>query len=188
VCLGYFRDPAATAELIQDDWLHSGDVGELDADGFLRITGRKKEIIVTSGGKKTAPANIETLLRAIPPISNAMVIGERRNYLVALLTLDPEKAPSFARERGFPDSTSSLGRDPRFLSYLDEQVEQQVNSKLARFETIKRFALVPQDFCVEGGELTPTLKVRRAAVERKYAALIESLYAKDLTPARATVA
>ena len=188
VCLGYYKDPAATAELIQDGWLHSGDVGELDPDGFLRITGRKKEIIVTSGGKKTAPANIESLLRAIPPISNAMVIGERRNYLVALLALDPEKAPPFARGRGLPDSATSLGGDPRFLKYLDEQVEQQVNSKLARFETVKRFAVVPQDFSVEGGELTPTLKVRRAAVERKYAALIESLYASDPTAARATVA
>src|SRR5215467_4240917 len=188
VCMGYYKDPAATAELIRDGWLHSGDVGELDGDGYLRITGRKKEIIVTSGGKKTAPANIESLLRAIPPISNAMVIGERRNYLVALLALDPEKAPPFARGRGLPDSATSLGGDPRFLKYLDEQVEQQVNSKLARFETVKRFAVVPQDFSVEGGELTPTLKVRRAAVERKYAALIESLYASDPTPARATVA
>jgi long-chain acyl-CoA synthetase len=187
VCLGYYKDPAATAELIEDGWLHSGDVGELDADGFLRITGRKKGIIVTSGGKKTAPANIEALLRGIPPISNAMVIGERRNYLVALLSLDPEKAPAFARERGLPDSAGALGREPRFLKYLDQQVEQQVNSKLSRFEMVKKFAVVPQDFSVESGELTPTLKLRRTAVERKYAGLIESLYAPELTPARATV-
>jgi long-chain acyl-CoA synthetase len=185
VCLGYYKDPAATAELIQDGWLHSGDVGELNAEGFLRITGRKKEIIVTSGGKKTSPANIETLLRSVPPLSHALVVGERRSYLVALLALDPEKAVSFARERGLPESLSSLGRDPAFLEYLDGQIEQRVNSALARFEKIKRFAIVPYDFSVEGGELTPTMKVRRAVVEQKYADVIESLYLAGTIPAQA---
>jgi long-chain acyl-CoA synthetase len=185
VCLGYYKDPAATAELIQDGWLHSGDVGELNAEGFLRITGRKKEIIVTSGGKKTAPANIESLLRSVPPLSQALVVGERRSYLVALLALDPEKARSFARERGMPESLSLLGRDSAFLKYLDEQIEQRVNSALARFETIKKFAIVPSDFSVEGGELTPTMKVRRAVVELKYADLIESLYLPGTIKAQA---
>jgi long-chain acyl-CoA synthetase len=185
VCLGYYKDPAATAELIQDGWLHSGDVGELNAEGFLRITGRKKEIIVTSGGKKTSPANIEALLRSVPPLSHALVVGERRSYLVALLALDPEKAVSFARERGLPESLSSLGRDPAFLEYLDGQIEQRVNSALARFEKIKRFAIVPYDFSVEGGELTPTMKVRRAVVEQKYADVIESLYLAGTIPAQA---
>jgi long-chain acyl-CoA synthetase len=179
VCLGYYKDPAATAELIREGWLHSGDVGELDAEGFLRVTGRKKEIIVTSGGKKTAPANIEALLRSIPLVSNAMVIGERRNYLVALLALDSEKAAAFARERGLSQSLASLCRESAVLAYLGQQVEHEVNSKVARFETIKRFAVLPQEFSVEGGELTPTLKVRRAAVEQKYAGLIESLYAPE---------
>jgi len=185
VCLGYYKDPAATSELIQDGWLHSGDVGELNAEGFLRITGRKKEIIVTSGGKKTAPANIESLLRSVPPLSQALVVGERRSYLVALLALDPEKARSFARERGMPESLSLLGRDSAFLKYLDEQIEQRVNSALARFETIKKFAIVPSDFSVEGGELTPTMKVRRAVVELKYADLIESLYLPGTIKAQA---
>jgi len=185
VCLGYYKDPAATAELLQDGWLHSGDVGELSAEGFLRITGRKKEIIVTSGGKKTAPANIESLLRSVAPLSQALVVGERRSYLVALLTLDPEKTTAFARERGMPESVGSLRRDPAFLKYLDGQIEQRVNSALARFETIKRFAILPSDFSVEGGELTPTMKLRRAAVEQKYAALIESLYLPGAAPAQA---
>lgn len=185
VCLGYYKDPAATAELLRDGWLHSGDVGELSAEGFLRITGRKKEIIVTSGGKKTAPANIESLLRSVVPLSQALVVGERRSYLVALLTLDPEKMPAFARERGMPESVSSLRRDPAFLKYLDEQIEQRVNSALARFETIKKFAILPSDFSVEGGELTPTMKLRRAAVEQKYADLIESLYLPGAVPAQA---
>jgi long-chain acyl-CoA synthetase len=185
VCLGYYKDPAATAELIQDGWLHSGDVGELNADGFLRITGRKKEIIVTSGGKKTAPANIESLLRSVSPLSHALVVGERRSYLVALLALDPDKARSFARERGLPESLSLLGCDSTFLKYLDEQIEQRVNSALARFERIKKFAIVPSDFSVEGGELTPTMKVRRAVVELKYADLIASLYLPGTIPAQA---
>ncbi len=185
VCLGYYKDAAATDELIQDGWLHSGDVGELNAEGFLRITGRKKEIIVTSGGKKTAPANIESLLRSVPPLSQALVVGERRSYLVALLALDPEKARSFALERGLPESLSLLGRDSAFLKYLDEQIEQRVNSALARFERIKKFAIVPSDFSVEGGELTPTMKVRRAVVELKYAELIESLYLPGTIPAQA---
>jgi long-chain acyl-CoA synthetase len=184
VCLGYYKDPAATAELIRDGWLHSGDVGELDAEGFLRITGRKKEIIVTSGGKKTAPANIEALLRSVSPISHAVVIGERRNYLVALLAVDPEKARSFGRDGGRAEP-SSLASDSVFLKYLADQIEQQVNSKLARFESIKRFAVIPQDFSVEGGELTPTLKVRRAVVEQKFAELIESLYAPERLQAQA---
>jgi long-chain acyl-CoA synthetase len=176
VCQGYYKDPDATAELLEDGWLHSGDVGELDADGFLRITGRKKEIIVTSGGKKTAPANIELLLKAISPLGNAIVVGERRNYLVALLALDPEKVPAFARDHGLPADPARLADDPAFLRHLSEALDAQVNPRLSRFETIKKFAVLPHDFTVEGGELTPSLKVRRKVVEQKYAALIEGLY------------
>ncbi|HME92200.1 MAG TPA: AMP-dependent synthetase/ligase, partial [Myxococcaceae bacterium] len=187
VCLGYYKDPAATAELIRDGWLHSGDVGELNADGYLRITGRKKEIIVTSGGKKTAPAGIEALLRSIPLVANALVVGERRNYLVALLAVEPERAVSFAREQGWPPTVSGLTRHAPFLKHLEEQIEQQVNRKLARFETIKRFAVLTEDFSVAGGELTPTLKLRRGAIERKYSDLIESLYAPEQAAVRAEV-
>jgi long-chain acyl-CoA synthetase len=176
VCLGYYKEPAATAELLEDGWLHSGDVGALDEDGFLRITGRKKEIIVTSGGKKTAPSNIELLLKAVAPLGNAMVVGERRNYLVALLSLDPEQVPAFARAKGLPADPKSLAEDPRFLDYLSRTFDAEVNPRLSRFETIKKFAVVPHDFTVEGGELTPSLKVRRKPVEQKYAALIEALY------------
>ena len=176
VCLGYYKEPAATAELLEDGWLHSGDVGALDPDGFLRITGRKKEIIVTSGGKKTAPSNIELLLKAVAPLGNAMVVGDRRNYLVALLALDPEKVPAFARAQGLPTDPALLAKDPRFLDYLGRTFDAEVNPRLSRFETIKKFAVVPHDFSVEGGELTPSLKVRRKPVEQKYAALIEALY------------
>jgi long-chain acyl-CoA synthetase len=183
VCMGYFKDPAATAELLEDGWLHSGDLGTLDADGFLRITGRKKEIIVTSGGKKTAPANIESLLKAIPPVGNAIVIGEGRNYLIALLPLDPEKVAPFARARGFSEDPARLAHDPSFQRYLQDAIEAEVNAKLSRFETIKKFAVIPHDFTVEGGELTPTLKVKRKVVAHKYAGLVDSLYAPASAPA-----
>ncbi|MFL5343440.1 MAG: AMP-dependent synthetase/ligase [Hyalangium sp.] len=177
-CLGYYREPAATAELLQGGWLHTGDVGVLDGEGFAHITGRKKEIIVTSGGKKTAPSNIETLLKGVSPVSQAVVIGERRNFLVALLTLEAEAAKKLAREKGWPEDVSALASDPRLREYLQQAIERDVNSKLARFETIKRFTILPEDFSVQGGEMTPTLKVRRNQVEKKYAPLIESLYAE----------
>lgn len=177
VCQGYFREAAATAELLEGGWLHTGDVGVLDGEGFAHITGRKKEIIVTSGGKKTAPSNIETLLKGVAPISQAVVIGERRNYLVALLTLDAEAAKKLAREKGWPEDVGALATDSRLREYLEQAIERDVNKQLARFETIKRITILPRDFSIESGEMTPTLKVRRTAVEKKYADVIEALYA-----------
>jgi long-chain acyl-CoA synthetase len=177
VCLGYYKDEAATKELIQDGWLHSGDVGQLDEDGFLQITGRKKEIIVTSGGKKTAPANIEGLLKAIEPIGNAMVVGDNKNYLVALLALDPERVSAFAAKHGFPTDVPKLASDPRFREHLTDRIEREVNARLSQFETIKKFEVLPNDFTIDGGELTSTLKVRRKVVAEKYAKNIERLYA-----------
>jgi long-chain acyl-CoA synthetase len=176
VCAGYFKNEEATKELLEDDWLHSGDVGQLDGEGYLKITGRKKEIIVTSGGKKTAPANIEAMLKSISPVGNAVVIGERRNYLTALLTLDPDKLPALAKQRTLPGDAKEAAKDPRFIEYLRGQIEAEVNPKLSRFETIKKFAVLPEDFTVAGGELTPSLKVKRAAVEKKYASVIDGLY------------
>ncbi|WP_225409361.1 AMP-dependent synthetase/ligase [Stigmatella hybrida] len=178
VCLGYYKNEQATAELLKDGWLHTGDVGALDGEGFTHITGRKKEIIVTSGGKKTAPDNIESLLKAVPPISHAVVIGERRKYLVALLTLNPKAARALAREKGWPEEPHALAAEPRLHQYLEQALAREVNPKLSRFESIKRFAVLPEDFSIESGEMTPTLKVRRQAVEQKHAALIESLYAE----------
>jgi long-chain acyl-CoA synthetase len=179
VCLGYYKDPAATAELIQDGWLHSGDVGELDPQGYLRITGRKKEIIVTSGGKKTPPAGIEALLREIQPLGNAMVVGDNRNYLVAILALEPEAAAAMAQARGWPQSLEALAKDARLLSHLKSEIESKVNARLSKFETVKKFAVLPHDFTIEGGELTSTMKVRRKIVEQKYRELIDGLYGES---------
>jgi long-chain acyl-CoA synthetase len=178
VCMGYYKEPAATSELLEGGWLHTGDVGVLDGEGFAHITGRKKEIIVTSGGKKTAPANIETLLKGLPLVSQAVVIGERRNYLVALITLEAEAARKLAREKGWPEEPRALAADPRLRQHLEQELERGVNKHLARFETIKRIAILPEDFSIEGGEMTPTLKVRRSQVEKKYASVIEALYAE----------
>ena len=179
VCLGYFKERQATAELIDGEgWLHSGDVGELDGDGYLRVTGRKKEIIVTSGGKKTAPSNIEAMLRGIVPLGNAMVVGDNKNYLVALLALDPEKCAAFGAAKGWPTTPAALAGHGPFKRYVAEAIDREVNPRLSKFETVKKFDVLPNDFTIEGGELTSTLKLRRKVCAEKYAARIEALYAE----------
>jgi long-chain acyl-CoA synthetase len=176
VCLGYLRDPKGTAELLEGGWLHSGDLGSLDAEGFLRLTGRKNDLLVTSGGKKISPAAVETLLRALPPVGNAMLVGDGRNYLTALVPLDPERVPAFARARGWPEDPAALATHPPFLEDLRRRVDAEVNAHLARFETVKRFHVLPRDLTVEAGELTPTLKLRRKVILEQYAAEIDALY------------
>ena len=173
---GYFKQPEATAEALVDGWLHSGDIGDFDADGFLRITDRKKDLIITAGGKNVAPQNIEKHLKGIPGISQAVVIGDRRKYLTALLTLDAEAGPALAAERGWPQDLAALAVAPALRTYLQAEVEK-VNEVLARYETIKRFAILPNDFTLERGELTPTQKVKRPVVGAHYAEVIEGLYA-----------
>ncbi len=185
VFLGYFRDEAATRESIDTEgWLHSGDVGRIDEEGFLWITDRKKELIVTSGGKKTGPAFLEGLLQAVSPVSHAVVVGEGRKYLGALLTLDPVAAASWASEHGIPfTGVAALADDPRLRAHLARAIATEVNPRLAQFETIKRFTVLPVEFATgEEGELTPTLKLRRKATARKYASAVEALYAEPLDP------
>jgi len=183
VFLGYFRDEAATREAFDGEgWLRSGDVGHLDEDGFLWITDRKKELIVTAGGKKTGPALLEGLLQAIPPVAHAVVVGDGKPWIGALLTLDPVAAAGWASERGLPfTGVADLARDPRLRDHLARAIATRINPRLARFETIKRFVVLPVEFTTgEEGELTPTLKLRRRAAIRKYAEAIERLYAEPL--------
>jgi long-subunit acyl-CoA synthetase (AMP-forming) len=177
VFAGYYKDPAATAEaLTADGWLRTGDVGELDRDGFLRITDRKKDLIITSGGKNVSPQNIEKRLAGIPGVAQAVVVGDARKHLAALFTLDREAALREATSCGLAcGSVEEVARDPRFVARIAEHVNA-VNGELASFETIKRFRILPVEFTVESGELTPTMKVKRKIVGQRYAREIEELF------------
>lgn len=172
---GYFKDPESTSETLIDGWLHSGDVGRLDGEGFLYITDRKKDLLITAGGKNVAPQNIESKLREIDGISQAFVIGDRRKFLSALLTLDPERAPALARERGWPEDLDSLATHVDFLAHVDHGVEK-ANAALARYESVRKYKVLATDFTTESGELTPTQKMKRKVINENHADIIESLY------------
>jgi long-chain acyl-CoA synthetase len=174
---GYFKDPKATGEMLLDGWMHTGDVGELDDDGYLRITDRKKDLIITAAGKNVAPQELENALKYHPLVSQAVVIGDRRPYLVALVTLDQEALPKFAEERGLAvDDPAALADHPEVLQAVEAAVES-VNSQFSRAEGIKRWKVLPRDFQMEAEEITPTLKVRRRAIVEKFAGEIDELYA-----------
>ena len=172
VCAGYFKDPEATAETFQDGWLHSGDLGEFDAQGFLSITGRKKDIIITAGGKNVAPKNIESSLKDNRLINEAVVIGDRRKYLTALVTLDEEAALEFLNAK---KNSDELPSDPKIIAEVKSAFEK-TNSTLAQVETIKKWTILPRNLTVEDGELTPTLKVKRNKVNENFSREIESMY------------
>ncbi|MFB6352204.1 MAG: long-chain fatty acid--CoA ligase [Bradymonadaceae bacterium] len=172
---GYFKDPEATEETMEDGWLKSGDIGRFDEDGFLEITGRKKEIIITAGGKNVAPQKIESNLKELDGIGNAVVIGDRRKYLTALLSLDPDRAPAMAESKGWPTDFEGLVDHPEFQDYVHAHVDE-VNKKLAQVETIKKFTVLPTEFSQETDEMTPTQKVKRRVVEDKYGDEIDAMY------------
>lgn len=177
VFLGYYKDEAATRETRDaEGWLHSGDIGELDADGFLRITDRKKELLITSGGKNVAPAPIEARLKTIPGVAQAVLVGDRRPYCAALLALDPERVAEVAARAGSPARDVAAAReDAAFRAYLEGEIEK-LNATLARYETVRRFALLPAELTIDSGELTPTMKLKRRVVHERHAAAIEELY------------
>jgi long-chain acyl-CoA synthetase len=181
VCVGYWDNPPATAELIDPDgWLHTGDRGSIDGDGYLRITGRKKDLIINSYGKNISPSEIETALRHEPLISQAVVIGDGRPYLTALLTLDPDAAAAWATQEGRSLTVEALVEDEALRAAVDQAVER-VNGVHAHVEGIRRWRLLPHDLTVAAGELTPTLKVRREVVTSQHAELIEEMYAEATT-------
>jgi len=172
VFLGYYKEPEATAECLRDGWLCSGDLGAFDRDGFLTITGRKKEIIITAGGKNIAPKNIEAALKQSPVVGEAVVIGDRRKFLSALVTLDEDAAKKLAPNL----DANALASSPQIRSVIQQQVDE-VNQTLARVEQIKKFTILARPFGIATGELTPTLKIKRKVVAQLYGREIEAMYA-----------
>ena len=178
VANGYYRRPEATAEAWDPQaWFHTGDIGEVDAEGFLRITDRKKDLIKTSGGKYVAPQKIENLLKMQPHVSQAVVIGDNRKYCVALITLDQEELARWLAGRGIKDVRPETAATDADVQALVQTEVDEVNRHLASFESIKYFRILPGDFSPESGELTPSLKVKRKVVAQRYGPLIEEMYA-----------
>jgi long-chain acyl-CoA synthetase len=172
---GYYKNEEATAETLVDGWLHTGDIGEVDSEGFLTITGRKKDIIITAGGKNITPANLEAEIKQHPLVSQCVVIGDRRPYLVALVTLDPEEAVKYAKENGLAEDPEAIAANPDVKASIMAHIDG-INEKFARVEQVKKIKILPQDLSQEGGELTPTMKVKRNVVADKYADEVEALY------------
>ena len=172
---GYHQNDDASFGAVEDGWLHTGDLGSLDEDGYLSITGRKKDIIITAGGKNLTPANIENDLKASRWISQAVMHGDRRPYPVVLVTLDEEEILPWAKEQGLPDDIESLAGEEKVHELVQEALDR-ANAKYAKVEQVKRFCILGHDLSQESGELTPTLKVKRNVVNEKYAELFESLY------------
>ncbi len=193
VMRGYYKNEAATAEVIQNGWFHTGDIGLLDADGFLKITDRKKDIIATSGGKKVSPQNIESLILADKLFVQVVVLGDKKNYLVALIVPSRVQVEAFAKEKGIPSGTyAALLAHPAVNGWIDQRFRARTQG-LASYEQIKYFALIEREFTQEAGDLTPTLKIKRKVIMEKYRDVIENLYAAKgpgeasaRTPASAT--
>jgi long-subunit acyl-CoA synthetase (AMP-forming) len=186
---GYHRLPERTAELYNEDgWMHTGDLGAIDQDGYISITGRKKDLIITAGGKNVAPAEMEGYLQSIAGVGQVVVVGDRQPYLAALIVLDPEALPELevaSQISGLSD-VASAARNPDVKRFIEGEMQHVCNSKVARYQTIKKIQILPNVFSVDGGELTPTLKVKRNIVNEKYAAEIAAFYAEG-TPATQSV-
>jgi len=179
VFMGYLNQPEKTAEALRDGWLHTGDVGRMDNEGFFYITDRMKDIIITAGGKNITPSEIENQLKFSPYITDAVVIGDRRAYLTALIMIDHENVEKFAQDASIPFSNyMSLCRRPEILGLIEAEIEK-VNAKFARVEHVRKFRLIEQKLTAEDEELTPTMKLKRKLVNEKYRELIDSMYARE---------
>jgi long-chain acyl-CoA synthetase len=176
VASGYYERPDATSDSWDPEgWFHTGDIGEIDADGFLRITDRKKDLIKTSGGKYVAPQKIENLLKLQPHVSQAVVIGDNRKYCTVLVTLDAPEVEAWARAKGLTIAPDDLATHPEVKALIESEVAA-VNANLASWESLKYVGILPRDFSTESGELTPSLKVKRKVIASRYADTIESMY------------
>jgi len=176
---GYLNDPDRTAEVLDaDGWFLSGDIGEFDADGYLKIVDRKKELIITAGGKNISPANLEAALKSFPLVGQACVIGDNRPFVSALLVLDPEVAPAWAAHQGIEGKNLvELASDPEVLEEVGRNVDA-ANQRLARVEQVKKFVVLGEEWMPDSEELTPTMKLKRRGVHTKYADQIEGMYAR----------
>ena len=172
---GYYKNDDASFGAVRDGWLHTGDLGSLDEDGYLSIIGRKKDIIITAGGKNLTPANIENDLKQSRWVSQAVMHGDRRPYPVMLITLDEEELRQWARSAASPRTIAELSRDADVRSLIQAELDR-ANAKYAQVEQVKKFVILDHDLAQETGELTPTLKVKRNIVNEKYAELFDSLY------------
>ena len=179
VFLGYLKDPERTADALDADaWLHSGDIGTVDGEGYFRVVDRKKELIITAGGKNISPANIEAALRSFPLIGQAMVIGDNRPFVSALIVLDPEVAPAWARQHGIEaPSLAELARQPDVEAEVARSVEE-ANTRFSQVERVKKFTVLTEEWLPDSEELTPTMKLKRRGIAQRYAAEIEALYAR----------
>jgi long-chain acyl-CoA synthetase len=183
VMRGYYKDPEGTAAAIDPDgWLHTGDIASIDADGYVRIVDRKKELLITSGGKNVSPANLETLIKRHPLVGQVMAVGDRQPYIAALVVLDPDTLRAWAAAhdlRGVPLSELTVH------ARVHEEVQHAVdaaNTQVSQAEAVRKFVILPVEWTAESGELTPTLKLKRRVVLERYAAEIEALYADRATP------
>jgi len=170
---GYYKDEEATNKALKDGWLLSGDLGKFDENGFLFITGRKKDIIITAGGKNIAPKNIESAIKNHSIVGEAVVIGDKRKFLSALITIDPESAEEYAKEHSI---SGSVAESEVLRADIESYIENNVNSLFSRVEHIRKFTILPEPLSIEKGELTPTLKVKRASVNKLHASTIDSMY------------
>lgn len=184
---GYLHMPEKTAELIDDDgWLHTGDLGVLDDEGYVKITGRKKDLIITAGGKNVAPGEMESYIKQIPGVGQAVVVGDQQPYLSALITLDPEGLADLCSKLGIDNGgLEKVSKADEVRKYLDANIKTECNEKVARYQTVKRFEVLPVEFTVETDELTPTMKLKRNVVNKKYSAQIDELYAQPKEQAAA---
>jgi long-chain acyl-CoA synthetase len=179
VMKGYYKKEAETREAFEGGWFHTGDIGHIDKDGFVVITDRKKDIIVTAGGKNIAPQPIENILKTNPYISNAVVVGDRRRFVCALVVPNFEKLEKYARSSQISfSSRADLIANEQVINFLKAEVDRSTPN-LAQYERIKRIAVLDRDFEIEKGEMTPSLKVRRSIVEQKYKAVLDALYEQE---------